>query len=78
MVYAMALGVAEEALKNMSVIVPKEQVQTSHFHNRVYVTGYSSDFSHAYQVSAPKSSSGGSHGVGGAGGGFGGGGGGAR
>ncbi len=78
MVYAMALGVAEEALKNMSVIVPKEQFQTSHFHNRVYVTGYSSDFSHAYQVSAPKSSSGGSHGVGGAGGGFGGGGGGAR
>lgn len=78
MVYAMALGVAEEALENMSVIVPKEEFRMSHFHNRVYITGYSSDFSHAYQVSAPKSSSGGSRGVGGAGGGFGGGGGGAR
>lgn len=78
MVYAMALGVAEEALKNMSVIIPKEEFRTSHFRNRVYVTGYTSDFSHAYQVSAPKSSSGGSSGVGGSGGGFGGGGGGAR
>ncbi|MCC7576804.1 MAG: DUF2207 domain-containing protein [Methanomethylovorans sp.] len=77
-VYAMALGVAEEALKNMSVIVPKDDFRTSHFHNRVYVTGYASDFSHAYQRSAPKSSSGGSRGVGGSGGGFGGGGGGAR
>ncbi|MFA0821523.1 MAG: DUF2207 domain-containing protein [Methanomethylovorans sp.] len=75
MVYAMALGVAEEALKNMSVIVPKVEFRASHFHNRVYITGYSSDFSHAYQRSAPRSSSGGSHG---AGGGFGGGGGGAR
>ncbi len=78
MVYAMALGVAEEALKNMSVIVPKDDFRTSHFRNRVYVTGYNSDFSHAYQVSSPKSSSGGSSGVGGSGGGFGGGGGGAR
>lgn len=78
MVYAMALGVAEEALELMSVIVPKEEFRASHFHNRVYVTGYASDFSHAYQKSAPKSSSGGSRGVGGAGGGFGGGGGGAR
>ncbi|MGD9778992.1 DUF2207 domain-containing protein [Methanomethylovorans sp.] len=78
MVYAMALGVAEEALRHMSVIVPKEEFRASHFHNRVYITGYSSDFSHAYQRSAPKSSSGGSRGVGGSGGGFGGGGGGAR
>jgi uncharacterized membrane protein len=62
----------------MSVIIPKEEFRTSHFRNRVYVTGYTSDFSHAYQVSAPKSSSGGSSGVGGSGGGFGGGGGGAR
>ncbi len=78
MVYAMALGVAEEALRHMSIIVPKEEFEASHFHNRVYIAGYSSDFSHAYQRSAPSSSSGGGSGVGGAGGGFGGGGGGAR
>jgi uncharacterized membrane protein len=78
MVYAVALGVAEKALDNMSLIVPSEQLSGSRFypvhHNMVFISGFRS----AYQASSPDSSSGGSSGVGGAGGGFGGGGGGAR
>lgn len=77
MVYAMALGVAEQALKNMSLIVPEEIRTNSHFYNAPYFAAYGSDFGHAYNSSAP-SSHGGSSGVGGGGGGFGGGGGGAR
>lgn len=78
MVYAMALGVAEEALKNMSLIVPEEIRTNSHFYNAPYFVSYRSDFNHAYSASSPSSSTGGSSGIGGAGGGFGGGGGGAR
>jgi uncharacterized membrane protein len=78
MVYAIALGVAEKALDNMSLMVPSEQLSGSHFYpvhrNMVFISGFRS----AYQASAPGSSSGGSSGVGGSGGGFGGGGGGAR
>lgn len=78
MVYAVALGVAEKALDNMSLVVPTEQLAGSHFypvhHNIVFISGFRS----AYQASSPGSSSSGGSGVGGAGGGFGGGGGGAR
>ncbi|AFV22277.1 hypothetical protein Mpsy_0064 [Methanolobus psychrophilus R15] len=78
MVYAVALGVAEKALDNMSLIIPSEQLSGSRFypvhHNMVFISGFRS----AYQASTPGSSPGGSSGVGGAGGGFGGGGGGAR
>lgn len=78
MVYAVALGVAEKALDNMSLIVPTEQLTGSRFypvhHNIVFISGFRS----AYQTSSPGSSSSGGGGVGGAGGGFGGGGGGAR
>lgn len=76
MVYAVTLGVADKALKNMSLMVPSEQLSQSRFyvvhHNPVFITGFHS----AYSASTPSSS--GSGGVGGAGGGFGGGGGGAR
>ncbi|MFQ5888228.1 MAG: DUF2207 domain-containing protein, partial [Candidatus Hydrothermarchaeales archaeon] len=75
MVYAVALGVAEKVLKNMALVVSKEEVESSRFyavhHYPVFFTGFHS----AYQASNPSSSSGG---VGGVGGGFGGGGGGAR
>ena len=76
MVYALSLGVAKKALKNMSLIVPSDQFSTSHFHGVYYNSVFISGFSSAYTSSSPKSSSGG--GVGGVGGGFGGGGGGAR
>ncbi|MBN2488456.1 MAG: DUF2207 domain-containing protein [Methanosarcinaceae archaeon] len=76
MVYAVALGVAEKALKNMSIVVPSEQFSHSHFYVIYYNPGFVSGFSSAYSASSPKGSSGG--GGGGIGGGFGGGGGGAR
>ncbi len=76
MVYAVTLGVADKVLKNMSLMVPSEQLSQSRFyvvhHNPVFISGFHS----AYSASTPSSSGGG--GVGGAGGGFGGGGGGAR
>ncbi|KKH99448.1 hypothetical protein EO95_06180 [Methanosarcina sp. 1.H.T.1A.1] len=78
LVYATALGVAEEVLKNMSLVVPDEQLKYSHFY---YVqhsySQFGSGFGSAYSASAP-SSSGSGGGVGGVGGGSGGGGGGAR
>lgn len=77
MVYALSLGVAKKALKNMSLIVPSDQFTTSHFHGVYYNSVFISGFSSAYSASSPKSSSSGG-GVGGVGGGFGGGGGGAR
>lgn len=77
LVYATSLGVAEEVLRNMSLVVPAEQLKGSHFyfihHNYAQ---FGSDFGSAYASSAPSGSGGG--GVGGVGGGFGGGGGGAR
>jgi uncharacterized membrane protein len=73
MVYAIALGVAEKALENMSLTVPSDQHHNSHFcsmqHHPVFTTGFTS----AYNASSPSSG-----GFGGAGGGCGGGGGGAR
>lgn len=77
LVYATALGVAEEVLKNMSLVVPAEQMRTSHFYYVHHNFGqFGSGFGSAYSSSAPSSSGGG--GVGGVGGGSGGGGGGAR
>lgn len=77
LVYATALGVAEEVLKNMSLVVPDDQLKYSHFYyvHNSYVQ-FGSGFGGAYSSSAPSSS--GSGGVGGVGGGSGGGGGGAR
>lgn len=78
LVYATALGVAEEVLKNMSLVVPAEQMRTSHFYYVHHNFGqFGSGFGNAYSSSAP-SSSGSGGGVGGVGGGSGGGGGGAR
>lgn len=78
LVYATALGVAEEVLKNMSLVVPAEQMKTSHFYYVHHNFGQlGSGFGSAYSSSAP-SSSGSGGGVGGVGGGSGGGGGGAR
>lgn len=78
LVYATALGVAEEVLKNMSLVVPAEQLKYSHFYyvHHSYAQ-FGAGFGRAYSASAP-SSSGGGGGVGGVGGGSGGGGGGAR
>ena len=78
LVYATALGVAEEVLKNMSLVVPDEQLKYSHFYyvHHSYAQ-FGSGFGGAYLASAP-SSSGSGGGVGGVGGGSGGGGGGAR
>jgi uncharacterized membrane protein len=77
LVYATALGVAEEVLKNMSLAVPPEQLKASHFYYVHHSYGqFGSGFGRAYSSSAPSSS--GSGGVGGVGGGSGGGGGGAR
>jgi uncharacterized membrane protein len=77
LVYATALGVAEEVLHNMSLVVPSEQMEGSSFylvhHNYAQ---FSSGFGNAYASSTPSGSGGG--GVGGVGGGSGGGGGGAR
>jgi uncharacterized membrane protein len=78
LVYATALGVAEEVLKNMSLVVPAEQLKASHFYYVHHSYGqFGSGFGKAYSSSAP-SSSGSGGGVGGVGGGSGGGGGGAR
>ncbi|MHC1754751.1 MAG: DUF2207 domain-containing protein [Methanosarcina sp.] len=78
LVYATALGVAEEVLKNMSLVVPSEQLKESHFYYVHHSYGqFGSGFGTAYSSSAP-SSSGSGGGVGGVGGGSGGGGGGAR
>lgn len=78
LVYATALGVAEEVLKNMSLVVPDEQLKYSHFYyvHHSYAQ-FGSGFGRAYAASTP-SSNGGGGGVGGVGGGSGGGGGGAR
>jgi uncharacterized membrane protein len=77
MVYAVALGVAEKVIKNMELVLPKEEFKTSSFYPVHYHTGFYRGFKSAYQASNPASSAGGG-GVGGVGGGFGGGGGGAR
>jgi len=78
LVYATALGVAEEVLKNMSLVVPAEQLRGSHFYYVHHSYGqFGSGFGRAYSSSAP-SSSGSGGGAGGVGGGSGGGGGGAR
>ncbi len=74
MVYAVALGVAEKVIKNMSLVVSKEQMNTSTFYAFHHHPMFFSGFNHAYTSSNPS----GSGGVGGVGGGFGGGGGGAR
>lgn len=80
LVYATALGVAEEVLKNMALVVPDEQLRNS----RIYSVHHSyvllgSGFGSAYSASTPSSKgSGGGGGVSGVGGGSGGGGGGAR
>lgn len=77
LVYATALGVAEEVIRNMTLVVPPEQLQVSSFylihHN---YSQFGSGFDSAYTSSNPASQGGG--GVGGVGGGSGGGGGGAR
>lgn len=77
LVYATALGVAEEVIHNMTLVVPAEQLQSSNFylihHNYAY---FGAGFDSAYASSNPASQGGG--GVGGVGGGSGGGGGGAR
>jgi uncharacterized membrane protein len=79
MVYAVALGVAEKAIKNMEVLLPKDEFSSSGFHPIHYHSGFYGGFNRAYTASNPSSSSGGfGGGVGGVGGGFGGGGGGAR
>jgi len=79
LVYATALGVAEEVLKNMSLVVPSEQLKASHFYYVHHSYGqFGSGFGRAYSSSAPSSSGSGGGGVGGVGGGSGGGGGGAR
>lgn len=82
MVYAMALGVAEKALDNMSLTVPPEQINTSGIYIMHQNMAIVSGLNHAYHASTPSdsggSSGGGGGGVGGTGGGFGGGGGGAR
>jgi uncharacterized membrane protein len=78
LVYATALGVAEEVLKNMALVVPKELMSHSHFyHVHHSYAGFGAGFGRAYSASAP-SSSGSGGGVSGVGGGSGGGGGGAR
>ena len=71
-VYAMALGVAETALKNMKLASPVGQMERSHFHYVYYYPFFYSGMRSAYSSSIPQSSGGG--GIGGIGGGFGGGG----
>lgn len=79
-VYAMALGVAEEALKNMNLAVPTAQMSSSRFGVIYYYPLFYSGMGRAYASSTPNSNGGGggSFGGGGIGGGFGGGGGGLR
>jgi uncharacterized membrane protein len=77
LVYAIALGIAQEVIHNMELVVPSEQMQTSHFYPIYHnYPQFGSGFGNAYASSAPSGSGGG--GVGGVGGGSGGGGGGAR
>jgi uncharacterized membrane protein len=77
LVYATALGVAQEVIHSMSLVVPAEQLQTSHFYTISHnYPLFGSGFGNAYTSSSPSGSGGG--GVGGVGGGSGGGGGGAR
>ena len=50
------LGVAEEVLKNMSLVVPAEQMETSHFYYVYHSFGqFGSGFESAYSSSAPSS-----------------------
>ena len=82
-VYAMALGVAETALKNMKLASPAAQMQSSHFYYIHYYPFFYVGMNSAYSSSVPQSSGGGGgpgggFGGGGIGGGFGGGFGGAR
>lgn len=78
LVYAVALGVAEEALKNMSLIVGKEDFASTSFHLLNEQPDFFRGLYNAYDKSNPTSQMSGSGGIGGVGGGFGGGGGGAR
>ena len=78
LVYAVALGVADKVIKNMDLILPKEQMNTSTFYVFHHHPMFYSGFNSAYTSSNPSSSGSGFGGVGGVGGGFGGGGGGAR
>ena len=80
-VYAMALGVADEALKNMKLAIPVAQMSSSHFHTIYYYPLFYTGMRTAYASSTPSSNAGGGgggFGGGGIGGGFGGGGGGLR
>jgi Predicted membrane protein len=70
-VYAMALGVAETALKNMKLSSPAGQIEGSHFHYIYYYPFFYSGMHSSYSSSVPQSGGGG---LGGIGGGFGGGG----
>lgn len=78
LVYATAMGVAEEVIKNMSLVVPSDQLYMSTFYP-VHGSSahFSSGFGNAYASSTPSAGRGGGSGIGGIGGGFGGGGGGA-
>ncbi len=82
-VYAMALGVAEEALKNMNLATPAGSMQSSRFGYVYYYPFFYIGMRNAYSASTPQSGGGGGgpgggFGGGGIGGGFGGGFGGAR
>ncbi|MDY0266879.1 MAG: DUF2207 domain-containing protein [Methanimicrococcus sp.] len=77
-VYAMALGVAETALKNMNLAVPTD-MSSSRFGVIYYYPLFYTGMGRAYSSSTPSSGGGGGNfGGGGIGGGFGGGGGGLR
>ncbi|WNY26572.1 DUF2207 domain-containing protein [Methanolapillus ohkumae] len=84
LVYAMALGVADQALKNMNLSVPTATMSDSRLGMIYYYPIFYTGMGHAYSASTPQSSnSGGGGGMGGfggggIGGGFGGGGGGFR
>lgn len=75
-VYAMALGVADEALKNMNLAMPSGGMQGSRFAYVYYYPFFYSGMRSAYSSSTPQSSGGGGVGSGFGGGGIGGGGGG--
>ncbi len=78
MVYAVALGVAERVIKNMSRIIPAEKIESSGFYAIHDHPRFFSEMQEAYNSSNPTSSGASFGGAGGVGGGFGGGGGGAR
>jgi uncharacterized membrane protein len=70
LVYATSLGIAKEVLRNMSLIVPAEQLKQSQYHNTYY--GYdqlNSGFGEAYTSSSPGGGDGGDVGGGSGGGG---------